>query len=211
MFSDVFRALRISRHLTQNDLAKQLGIAKSTISMYEQGQRTPPFEMMEKIADFFNVDMDFLRGKERLSGLLINPLNVPGILPPPATVKKPRLGRISCGIPIDSEENFDGYDDVPDLIRCDFTLVCEGDSMIGARIHDGDLVYIRQQADVENGEIAAVLVQDDGKLLKRVYRDGDRLTLAAENPAYPPLIFVRDEINKVMIIGKAVGFTSLIR
>lgn len=211
MFGDVLKALRISRRFTQSDLADRLGLAKSTVSMYENNQRIPPFEMMEKIADLFNVDMNYLYEKESVSGRLIDPLLSAGFLPPPSTVKVPRLGRISCGVPIDSEENFDGYDDVPDMIHCDFTLVCEGDSMIGARIHDGDLVYIRQQPAVENGQIAAVLVDGDGKLLKRVYRDGDRLTLAAENPAYPPLIFVREEINRVMIIGKAVGFTSVIK
>lgn len=210
MFGDVFRSLRISRRFTQSDLADQFGVGKSTISMWEHNQRIPTFEMLERIADFFNVDMDYLRGKERVSGQLIDPL-LSGFSLPPNTVKKPRLGRISCGSPIDSAENFDGYDDVPDHIQCDFTLICEGDSMIGARIHDGDVVYIRQQQAVDNGQIAAVLVDGEGKLLKRVYKDGDRLTLAAENPAYPPLIFVREEMEKVMIIGKAVGFTSLIR
>lgn len=210
MFGDVFRSLRISRRFTQSDLADQFGVGKSTISMWERNQRIPPFEMLERIADFFNVDMDYLRGRERVSGQLIDPL-LAGFSLPPKTVKKPRLGRISCGKPIDSEENFDGYDDVPDSIQCDFTLICEGDSMIGARIHDGDVVYIRQQPTVESGQIAAVLVDGEGKLLKRVYHDGDRLTLSAENPAYPPLIFVREEINRVMIIGKAVGFTSVIK
>lgn len=211
MFSDVFKSLRLSRRLTQDGLADQLGIAKSTVSMYENGQRTPPFEMMEKIADYFNVDMDYLRGKTHLSGALYDPLSVSGILPPPTTSKKPRLGRISCGKPIDSAENFEGYDDVPDHIQCDFTLICEGDSMIGARIQDGDVVYIRQQPTVENGQIAAVLVDGTEKLLKRVLLKPNRIILQAENRAYEPLIFDGEEMNRVSIIGRAVGFTSVIR
>ena len=211
LFADVFKSLRLSRRLTQDELANQLGVTKSTVSMYENGQRTPPFETMEKIADFFNVDMDYLRGKSRLSGTLFDPLSVSGIFPPPTTSKKPRLGRISCGIPIDSAENFDGFDDVPDTIQCDFTLICEGDSMIGARIQDGDVVYIRQQPDVESGQIAAVLIDGTEKLLKRVLLKPNRIILQAENRAYEPLIFDGEEMNRVSIIGRAVGFTSVIR
>ena len=204
---------RLEKRLTLEDLARTVGTSKQTIQRYESGViGNIPSDKIEAIAEALDVSPAYLMGweeaKEEPPSTRFRDL---GFLPPPTTVRKPRLGRISCGKPIDSEENFDGYDDVPDHIQCDFTLICEGDSMIGARIHDGDVVYIRQQPTVESGQIAAVLVDGEGKLLKRVYHDGDRLTLAAENPAYPPLIFVREEINSVMIIGKAVGFTSLIR
>ena len=134
-----------------------------------------------------------------------------GFMPLPQIKKVPRLGVISCGDPINSEENFDGYDDVPEHIVCDFTLKCEGDSMIGARINDGDLVYIRQQSTVENGQIAAVLIDGTEKLLKRVYINDDSIILQAENPAYPPKVFSKEDMNRVSIIGKAVGFTSVLR
>ena len=134
-----------------------------------------------------------------------------GFSPPPKTKKRPRLGSISCGTPIASEENFDGYDDVPENIQCDFTLKCEGDSMIGARILDGDIVYIKQQNTVEQGEIAAVLVDGTEKLLKRVYVYSDSVVLQAENPIYPPLVFSKEDMNRVFIIGKAVAFTSIIK
>lgn len=222
--SELISAYREKHGISQRQFAALCGLSNGSVSLLESGINpstgkpiSPSLKSLQCLAsgmsmslhellsavDDLPVDLSESFDSEALSTL--------GFFPPPSTVKVPRLGRISCGVPIDSEENFDGYDDVPDLIRCDFTLVCDGDSMIGARIHDGDLVYIRQQPDVENGQIAAVLVDGDGKLLKRVYRDGDRLTLAAENPAYPPLIFVREEINRVMIIGKAVGFTSVIR
>ena len=82
--------------------------------------------------------------------------------------------------------------------------------MIGARIHDGDIVYIRQQPDIENGEIAAVLI-DDEATLKRVYKSGDSIILQPENPAYAPRVFVREEINQIRILGKAVCFLSKVK
>ena len=206
------KKLREEKGKSMRQVASDIGIPYTTYVNYEKGVREPNSEMLVMLANYFSSSVDYLLGRTVSRNINDNPSYTDcGFLPPPNTVKKPRLGRISCGIPIDSAENFDGYDDVPDHIQCDFTLICEGDSMIGARIHDGDLVYIKQQTDVENGQIAAVLVDGEGKLLKRVYKNSDRLTLAAENPAYPPLIFVREEMEKVMIIGKAVGFTSLIR
>ena len=141
----------------------------------------------------------------------VNEIIPEGFAPLPKTNKVPRLGVISCGDPINSEENFDGYDDVPEHIVCDFTLKCEGDSMIGARINEGDLVYIRQQSTIENGQIAAVLIDGTEKLLKRVYISDDSIILQAENPAYPPRVFSKEDMNRVSIIGRAVGFTSVIK
>lgn len=208
MFAKAFKNLRLAKGLTQNQLAAALGMSKSAVSMYENGRRSPDLETAEAIADYFNVNMDDLvsRSELRSSGDLVKV----GFLPPPDTVKVPRLGGISCGEPIMSDENFDGFDDVPASISCDFTLLAEGDSMIGARIHDGDLVYIRQQPVVENGQIAAILVDGCDKLLKRVYITETSIVLQAENPAYPPLAFVGEEINRVRIIGRAVGFTSIL-
>ena len=149
-----------------------------------------------------------------LSGLNVpkNEASIPeGFQPVPKMVKRPRLGVISCGDPIMSEENFDGYDDVPEHINCDFTLTCEGDSMIGARICDGDTVYIKQQPTVENGQIAAVLIEGSEKLLKRVYITEASIILQAENPAYPPRSFFKEDMNRVSIIGRAVGFYSNVK
>lgn len=129
----------------------------------------------------------------------------------PHTNKKPRLGAIACGEPILAEENIEDYDDVPDDMKCDFTLLCEGDSMINARIYDGDIVYIREQPQVENGEIDACLVDGEFETkatLKRFYKYDDKIILQAENPKYPPFVYVNEEMNRVRVIGKAVGFTS---
>lgn len=123
----------------------------------------------------------------------------------------PRLGAVAC---IETScaaiEDADEFDDVPEEIDCDFTLLCKGDSMINARIYDGDIVYIRAQDTVENGEIAAVLI-DDEATLKRVRIYPDQIVLFPENPMYKPLVYRNEDMNSVRILGKAVAFTSRVR
>ena len=216
-FGLILKSLRNSRSLTQTELANKLGISYSTISMYERSQRQPDFETLEAIADFFNVDMDYLLGKSDIQNKYaaivaasqgFSSLDIANTTPPPQLVPKPRLGAIACGTPILAEENHETTDFVPADIKCDFTLECKGDSMIDARILDGDIVYIRSQPSVENGEIAAVLVNSNEATLKRVFFYANKVMLQPANPNYEPLVFVNEEINQIKIIGKAVGFTS---
>ena len=122
----------------------------------------------------------------------------------------PILGQVAAGLPILAEQNIDGYDTIEADINCDFTLVCKGDSMINARIFDGDVVYIKQQPDVENGEIAAVLINDEATL-KKVYKYPDKLVLRACNPLYDDFVYTADEATNIHILGKAVVFKSLVR
>ena len=126
-------------------------------------------------------------------------------------VRKPRLGHVACGQPILAEQNIETYDLVPSDIKCDFTLVCKGDSMINARIFDGDIVCIRQQPQVENGEIAAVMVGNEEATLKRVRLFEDHISLEPENPMHKPLVLWGEDMNKVRIIGKATHFISNVR
>lgn len=133
-----------------------------------------------------------------------------GISSTPAMKKIPLIGSIACGAPIMAEEHIEDYVDLPAHIRADFSLTCKGDSMINARIFDGDIVYIRQQDTVESGQIAAVLI-DGEATLKRVRLFDDHIVLEPENPMYKPLSFWNDEMNTVRILGKAVAFTSAIR
>lgn len=203
--------LRKYKNLSQDKLAEELNLSRSLIGMWESGQRKPSYETLELIADFFNVRLDDLSGRNVNNGNKLNKIS--NILPLPQTNKKPRLGVIACGEPILAEENIDDYDEVPEDIKCDFTLLCKGDSMINARINDGDIVYIRQQDEVNNGEIAACLVDGEFETeatLKRYFRYDDKIVLQAENPKYPPFVYVNEEMNKVRIIGKAVGFTSVL-
>lgn len=127
-----------------------------------------------------------------------------GFSPLPDMDTLPRVGRIACGDPILAEQNIEDYDSVPSSWRATFTLLCVGDSM-APRIQDGDLVAIRQQKEVENGEIAAVRIGDEATL-KRVYFHDDYIELRPENPAYSSIIRRREEMNDVSIEGRAVGF-----
>ena len=216
-FSDRFKQLRKERGLTQQGLATELGFTKSSVNMYERGEREPGLESLETIADFFNVDMDYLLGASNTPNRFLavaegsgNPATAPdNILPMPATYTVPLLGTIACGEPILAAENIEDNVEVPEHIHADFALRCKGDSMINARIHDGDIVYIRQQPAVNNGEIAAVLIGDEATL-KRVYVYEDHVVLQPENPAYEPLVYFKDAMQAVRILGKAVGFTSLL-
>lgn len=216
-FSERFKLLRKERGLSQAALATELGFTKSSVNMYERGDREPGLESLETIADFFNVDMDYLFGKSDVQNrFLYTPASdaesvaLPdNIIPRPATYTVPLLGTIACGEPILAAENIEDNVEVPEHIHADFALRCKGDSMINARIHDGDIVYIRQQPAVNNGEIAAVLIGDEATL-KRVYVYEDHVVLQPENPGYAPLVYFKDAMQAVRILGKAVGFTSLL-
>lgn len=201
------KSLRKSRGVTQKQLADYLGCTEQSVANYENGRRSADYETQLKISEFFGVPLDYLfRGSESSF------CDVPGIMSMPQMFKKPLLGTISCGDPIMSEENFEGYYDVPEMFSgCDFILKCEGDSMTGARIYDGDFVFIKQQSIVDNGQIAAILIDGTEKLLKRVYITDESVILQAENPAYPPRVFSKDDMNRVSIIGKAIGYASVIR
>ena len=132
------------------------------------------------------------------------------IIPFPEMRKVPLIGSIACGAPILAEEHIEDYVDIPKRVAADFALTCKGDSMINARIFDGDIVYIRQQDSVDNGQIAAVLI-DSEATLKRVKLYEDHISLEPENPQYRPIVLWGEEMNSVRIIGKAVAFTSAIR
>lgn len=191
--------------MTLESIAKEVGLSRQTLSRYETGViGNIPSDKIEALAKVLRTTPSYLMGWEEAT----TP-PAPNLLPAPSFVKKPRLGRVACGQPILAEEHIEDYDLVPDDIKCDFTLVCKGDSMINARIHDGDIVYIRLQERVENGEIAAVYV-DGETTLKRVYLSPGQLVLQAENPQYAPMVYTGPELENIRIIGKAVGFTSVI-
>jgi repressor LexA len=193
--------------MTQEELGAKIGVQKSAIRKYESGLvENIPRASIKKMADIFNVKPSYLMGFED-TFLGTNAL---GISPLPEFKKLPLVGDIACGEPILAEQNIEEYINCPENVDATFCLRCKGDSMIGARIHDGDIVYIHQQPTIENGEIAAVLI-DNEATLKRVYRQADKVILQPENPAYPPLVFVREEINQIRILGKAVCFLSNIK
>ena len=211
-FNERLRQLRTAKDLSQFEFAKQIGISKSSVNMYERGEREPNFKMLEVIADYFNVDMDYLLGKTNipLKNSVESQILPSNIIPMPEMRKIPLLGTIACGAPVFAEEHMDGEVDIPSYIHADFALRCEGDSMINARIFNGDIAYIRRQDTVENGAIAAVLIENEATL-KRVRLFDDHISLEPENPMYKPFVYWNEDMNSVRILGKAVAFTSAIR
>lgn len=204
-FGDRLKQIRLDRDMSQEELALLLGTSKQVISRYETNQRTPKITVANEYAEKLGVPLNTLL-EESDSKVL----SFPNIQPIPKMKKIPLLGTIACGEPILAEENYDGLVLCPDGIDADFSLRCQGDSMINARIYDGDIVYIRQQPDVDNGQIAAVLIGDEATL-KRVYKQDGQITLMAENSAYPPFVYSGQELDNVRILGKAVAFMSAVR
>lgn len=212
-FGNVLKRLRTQNNLTQKQLADVLGISESTVGMYERGHREPAFEMLEAIADYFNVDMDYLTGRTDVERkYTFSPsVSLPdNIISMPKMKTIPLLGVIACGEPILANENLDGNVAMPEHVVADFALRCKGDSMIDARIFDGDIVYIRQQPTVNNGEIAAVLIGDEATL-KRVYLSFGQIVLSPANSSYQPFVYSGERMNEIRILGKAVAFTSTIK
>ena len=185
------------KKLTLEELAQRLGTSKQTIHRYENGIISNiPHEKVRELARALEVTPSQLLGWENDEA----PLSVKRI---------PIIGEIACGKPIYANEEYESYAFSDGGVGTDFCLRAKGDSMIGARIYDGDIVFIRSQESVDNGEIAAVII-DDEATLKRVYyypAEG-KLILSPENPKYAPMVYVADELSSIKIIGKAVAFQS---
>lgn len=211
---DVIYEYRTQRNISMDKFSELSGISKGYISMLEKNQThrgdepTPSIEMYRNVAKAIGLDVDELI--RMVEGNIELPITTPNVIPLPKMYKVPLIGTIACGAPILADEHIEDYVDVPEHIRADFALTCKGDSMINARIFDGDTVYIRQQDTVDSGEIAAVLV-DGEATLKRIRFHSDRVILEPANPLYDPLVFRGEEMNGVRILGKAVAFTSTIR
>lgn len=191
--------------LTQVALADMIGESKQTVYKYETGIVTNiPSDKIELIAKALRVQPEWIMGWTDTESVEIPP----GFEPLPKMRKVPLIGEIACGEPILAEQNIEDYLDIPEEVHCDFLLRCKGDSMVDAGIKNGDVVFVRIQEIVENGEIAAVRIGDEATL-KRVYWDGDTLMLMPENSAYAPKSFRGEEINEVHIEGKAIGYMHM--
>ena len=188
--------LRTQMGITMKEAAARLGMPYTTYVNYEKGTREPNSETLILLARFFGTTIDNLLGKT-------DALIPPGFQPMPEMSAVPLVGRIACGQPILAEQNIEARIGVPALWRADFALTCHGNSM-AAMIQDGDIVCIRKQPEVENGEIAAVRIGEEATL-KRFYRQGDTVMLQAENPAFSPLVYTRDQLNEITIEGRVVG------
>lgn len=189
--------------ITQDELAKRLGYkSRSSINKIELDIYNLKQSKIKAIADALQTTPGYIMGWNDTDQYVL-PISVQSL---------PLLGNISCGNPILADEHIELYVELTTKIKADFCLKAKGDSMINARIHDGDIVFIRKQDTVENGEIAAVIIGDEATL-KRVfyYPDEGKLVLQSENPKYEPFVYIGDELNTVKILGKAVAFQSDIR
>lgn len=203
---DRIKSRRTELGLTVEELAHKMGYKdKSSISKIENGKADIPQSKIAAFADALQTTPAYLMGWGEQPEPK-KPTIPPGFEPMPKMKKIPLIGSIACGEPITAEQNIEKMVDVPENIRCDFSLTCHGDSMVDAGIHDKDVVYIRIQPEVENGEIAAVRI-DGEATLKRVYYNPGTLTLMPANPAYAPMIYAGPQLEEVHIEGKAVGWT----
>lgn len=210
---DLIREYRDSHGLSQRQFANQCGLSNGYISILEKGINpstgkpvTPTIPQLKKISEGLGMTLSELFEKADDMPVDIST----NILPMPEMRRIPLLGTIACGEPILAMDNIEDYVSIPKDLAGDFALICKGDSMINARIFDGDIVYIRQQDTVENGEIAAVLI-DNEATLKRVRLYDDHIVLEPENPMYKPLSYWGEEMNAIRILGKAVAFTSIVK
>jgi repressor LexA len=213
IFKDRLTEAMALRGMRASELAKRTGLSKARISQYVHGKFIPKSDAILTIAEVLGVSELWLMGRtDSMEPALSSPIPCPENVSPLRLCRYPILGEIACGAPILAVEDPDaGYVTAAET-NADFCLTAKGDSMIGARIFDGDEVFIQQTDLVENGEIAAVVV-DGEATLKRVYYypEEEKLILSPENPAYEPLVFVGRELADIRILGRAVAFQAKLR
>lgn len=220
---DLIVGYRHEHDLSQRQFASDCGLSNAYISMLERGENpktgqpiAPTLPALKKLANGMHMTLgDMLSLIDDMTVVLSGdstdiPLeNLENVIPMPSTHDLPLIGEIACGRPILAVEDATETVSAPDWVHADFALRCRGDSMINARIFDGDVVYIRRQPQVENGEIAAVRVGEEATL-KKVYQTGGRVILRACNPLFPDLEYEGPELEDVQVLGLAVAFTSML-
>jgi len=187
---------RAIRNFSLQDLAERVGLTKKTIQRYENGEIKIDMDRLDDISSALEVGIpQLIEGAESFLGLSLEELN---------TVNLPIVGRVSCGNGVVAYEEVEGYEPTPKTwIRGGeyFYVRATGDSMNNARIYDGDLLLIRKQDDVEDGEIAAVLINEI-VYLKRVFKNDGMLVLQSENPNYAPIFKTDEDQDSIKVLGK---------
>ena len=199
VLSSRIRQRREELGMSQEELASRMGYrSKSSITKIEKGINDIPQNKLEDFADALETSTAWLLGLD--SGG-----EVPrGVEPMPRMARVPLVGSIACGTPITAEQNIERYIGVPADWHADFALTCHGDSM-APTIRDGDIVCIRRQPEVEQGQIAAVRIGEEATL-KHFHRQGGAVVLLADNAAVcPPMIYAGPQLAELQIEGRAVG------
>lgn len=206
-FKTRLKQLRNEKKINQRELANFLKVAPSTISMYESGQREPNFEVLESLADFFNVDLNYLLGKsDKTTKLMIEDSQ------PPQGLQIPVLGTVAAGIPISAVEDILDYEEIDSSFQSQgefFALRIKGDSM-QPKMDDGDVVIVKQQSDANSGDTVIALVNGDEATCKKLQKTENGIMLVSTNPNYLPMFFTNEEIQTkpVVILGKVVELRS---
>ena len=205
--ADRLKTVRTDAGLSQKELADKLGMPLRTYGSYERGERDISTAILLNICKTLNVSSDYILGRAETNP--DQPAEHFDNIFPVKLKKFPMLGEIACGKPIFADEERNNYVMADMDIYADFCLRAKGDSMVNARINDGDIVFIREMPMVDNGDIAAVVIEDEATL-KRVYYypDKNKLVLNPENPRFEPLVYMGEELDHIRILGRAVYFMS---
>lgn len=212
---DIILQYRTEHAMSQRKFSEISGLSNGYISMLEKNQTprgdepAPTIDTYRKVSGALGIDIDALI--RMVDGQIALNNSIPmaeNIIPIPETYRIPLIGTIACGSPILATENIEDEIDIPENINADFALRCKGDSMVGADIQDGDIVYIKQMPEVLDGQIAAVLIEEEATL-KRVYydREAGEIQLVAENPRVRTLVYRGEALEHIKILGRAVGLT----
>ena len=198
------KRIRLEHGLSQSELGKIAGVSDKAVSTWELGLKTPRMGAVEKMANYFGITKSAIVADAPMTSLQ-KPVVPPGFMPMPEMVQVPLIGSIACGTPITAEQNIKSYVGVPAAWRADFALECHGDSM-APTICDGDVVCIRSQPEVEQGQIAAVRIGEEATLKHCYYQNGV-VQLIADNPSVcPPMVYTGSDLDEIEVEGLAVGF-----
>lgn len=198
------KRIRLEHGLSQSELGKIAGVSDKAVSTWELGLKTPRMGAVEKMANYFGITKSAIVDDAPMTSLQ-KPVVPPGFMPIPEMVQVPLIGSIACGTPITAEQNIKSYVGVPAAWRADFALECHGDSM-APTICDGDVVCIRSQPEVEQGQIAAVRIGEEATLKHCYYQNGV-VQLIADNPSVcPPMVYTGSDLDEIEVEGLAVGF-----
>ena len=212
MIGQRLKQLREEHELTQRDLANLLGVTPKAISFYELNEREPSNGFLVKISNYFHVSTDFLLGKSEENKTMDFPVISSNKTVRIAKFKKvPMLGYAAAGEPIEDLNQDVTFFDIDGKYNVDFCITVDGDSMEGADIHSGDIVFVRKQEEVPNGKIACVEIDNSKICLKRFYKTGETIMLVSENPKYSPIVLTKDNCESVRVLGLAVVKQSEIK
>lgn len=212
---DIIKKYRDDADLSMDGFAQLSGLSKSYISVLERNitphgnEPSPGIDTYKAVAKVLGIDVnDLIRAVDDDIEL---PPPLPSNLIPARFRQAPLIGEIACGTPILAEENITDYVDVPEHIQCDFALKCQGNSMIDLGVKDGDVVYIRSQPEVQNGQVAAVIVDgmESEATLKKFFKYENHIMLIPANSEEQPFAFYGEDMARVHVQGLAVGFTHM--